>query len=46
MTTPTRLTPSEMVDTNLLRLFDLLYSTNSVTRSAELLGLSQPTVSI
>jgi DNA-binding transcriptional LysR family regulator len=35
-----------MVDTNLLRLFDLLYSTNSVTRSAELLGLSQPTVSI
>lgn len=46
MTTQTRLTPSEMVDTNLLRLFDLLYSTNSVTRSAELLGLSQPTVSI
>ncbi|WP_175456071.1 LysR family transcriptional regulator [Polaromonas sp. JS666] len=40
------MTPSEMVDTNLLRLFDLLYSTNSVTRSAELLGLSQPTVSI
>jgi len=46
MTAPTRLAPSEMVDTHLLQLFDLLYSTNSVTRSAELLGLSQPTVSI
>jgi DNA-binding transcriptional LysR family regulator len=33
-------------DVNLLRLFDLLYSTHSVTRSAEQLGLSQPTVSI
>src|SRR3982750_1724454 len=46
MTTPIRSSASDMVDTNLLRLFDLLYSTNSVTRSAELLGLSQPTVSI
>jgi DNA-binding transcriptional LysR family regulator len=45
MNTPVRLAPSDMVDTNLLRLFDLLYSTHSVTRSAELLGLSQPTVS-
>jgi DNA-binding transcriptional LysR family regulator len=33
-------------DVDLLRLFDLLYSTHSVTRSAEQLGLSQPTVSI
>src|SRR5688500_16796290 len=33
-------------DVNLLRLFDLLYSTHSVTRTAEQLGLSQPTVSI
>jgi len=33
-------------DVNLLRLFDLLYSTHSVTRSAEQLSLSQPTVSI
>jgi DNA-binding transcriptional LysR family regulator len=30
----------------LLRLFELLYSTGSVTRSAEQLGQSQPTVSI
>jgi DNA-binding transcriptional LysR family regulator len=30
----------------LLRLFELLYGTGSVTRSAELLGQSQPTVSI
>ncbi|MGE0313656.1 MAG: LysR family transcriptional regulator [Lautropia sp.] len=33
-------------DVQLLRLFDLLYRTQSVTRSAALLGLSQPTVSI
>ncbi len=33
-------------DVNLLRLFDLLYSTHSVTRTAEHLSLSQPTVSI
>jgi DNA-binding transcriptional LysR family regulator len=33
-------------EVNLLRLFDLLYSTHSVTRAAEQLGLSQPTVSI
>jgi DNA-binding transcriptional LysR family regulator len=33
-------------DVHLLRLFDLLYGTHSVTRSAEQLGLSQPTVSI
>lgn len=37
---------SALPDVNLLRLFDLLYSTHSVTRSAEQLGLSQPTVSI
>lgn len=34
------------LDTRLLRLFELLYSTHSVTRAAEQLGLSQPTVSI
>jgi len=42
-------TPAEgaaLPDVNLLRLFDLLYSTHSVTRAAEQLGLSQPTVSI
>jgi DNA-binding transcriptional LysR family regulator len=33
-------------DTRLLRLLDLLYDTRSVTRAAEHLGLSQPTVSI
>lgn len=37
---------SALPEVNLLRLFDLLYSTHSVTRSAEQLGLSQPTVSI
>lgn len=39
-------TDTRLVDVKLLRLFDLLYSTGSVTRSAELLGQSQPTVSI
>jgi len=34
------------IDFKLLRLFDLLYTTNSVTRCADLLGQSQPTVSI
>lgn len=34
------------IDIKLLRLFDLLYSTHSVTRSAELLGQSQPTISV
>ena len=33
-------------DPKLLQLFDVLYSTRSVTRSAEQLGQSQPTVSI
>lgn len=36
----------QLPDVHLLRLFDLLYSTHSVTRAAEQLGLSQPTVSI
>jgi DNA-binding transcriptional LysR family regulator len=36
----------ELPDVHLLRLFDLLYSTHSVTRAAQQLGLSQPTVSI
>ncbi|WP_022980954.1 LysR family transcriptional regulator [Ideonella sp. B508-1] len=35
-----------LLDPKLLRLFDALYATRSVTRSAELLGLSQPTLSI
>lgn len=35
-----------LLDLKLLRLFDLLYSTGSVTRAAEQLGQSQPTVSI
>ena len=34
-----------LLSVKLLRLFDLLYSTNSVTRAAEQLGQSQPTVS-
>lgn len=37
---------ASLLDTKLLRLFDLLYSTRSVTRAAEQLGQSQPTVSI
>ncbi len=35
-----------LIDPKLLRLLDLLYVTGSVTRAAELLGQSQPTVSI
>jgi DNA-binding transcriptional LysR family regulator len=35
-----------LLDIKLLRLFDLLYATGSVTRAAEHLGQSQPTVSI
>lgn len=35
-----------LLDVKLLRLLDLLYSTRSVTRAAERLGQSQPTVSI
>jgi len=37
---------TNLLDVKHLRLFDLLYSTHSVTRSSELLGQSQPTVSI
>ena len=33
-------------DVRLLRLFELLYSTHSVTQSAQQLGLAQPTVSL
>jgi len=36
----------DLIDVKLLRLFDQLYSTRSVSRSAERLGQSQPTVSI
>lgn len=35
-----------LVDAQLLRLLDLLYRTRSVTKAAEVLGLSQPTLSI
>lgn len=35
-----------LIDIRLLRLLDALHSTGSVTRAAELLGQSQPTVSI
>jgi len=41
------LTPDAgLLDVRLLRLFDLIYSTNSVTRAALQMGQSQPTVSI
>jgi DNA-binding transcriptional LysR family regulator len=36
----------KLLDLKLLRLFDSLYNTRSVTRAAEALALSQPTVSI
>lgn len=37
---------SDLFDAKLLRLFDLLHHTGSVTKAAEELGLSQPTISI
>lgn len=40
------MSPSEFPDTHLLKLFDLLYTTRSVTRAAEQMGLLQPTASI
>ena len=44
---PESATPtSDLFDAKLLRLFDLLHHTGSVTRASEELGLSQPTVSI
>ena len=39
-------TDTQLLDIKLLRLLDQLYTTRSVTRSAEALGQSQPTVSI
>jgi DNA-binding transcriptional LysR family regulator len=36
----------QLLDAKMLRLFELLYTTGSVTRAAEQLGQSQPTVSI
>ncbi|OXI93335.1 MULTISPECIES: LysR family transcriptional regulator [Burkholderia] len=38
--------PTDLPDLKLLQLFDLLYDTRNVTRVAEQLGQSQPTVSI
>lgn len=35
-----------LIDVKLLRLFEMLYTTHSVTRCADLLGQSQPTISI
>lgn len=40
------LDPDALPELKLLRLFDVLYATHSVTRAAEQLGQSQPTVSI
>src|SRR5687768_16065198 len=37
---------ASLLDVKLLRLFDVLYSTGSVTRCAERLSQSQPTISI
>lgn len=37
---------NSLVDLKLLRLFDLMYTTRSVSRCAEQLGQSQPTISI
>jgi DNA-binding transcriptional LysR family regulator len=37
---------TSLLDPKLLHLFEVLYTTGSVTRAAELLGQSQPTVSI
>jgi len=45
MTTPPDL-DATLIDPKLLRLLDVLYRTRSVTRAAELLAQSQPTVSI
>ena len=42
----TNQTDANLLDLKHLRLFDLLYTTHSVTRSSELLGQCQPTVSI
>ena len=44
--TPPAGSPLALLDLKLLQLFDVLYQTRSVTRAAERLGLSQPTVSI
>ena len=38
--------PATLPDPKLLQLFDVLYGTHSVTRAADELGVSQPTVSI
>lgn len=42
----THLSAADLPDARLLRLFDLLYATRSVTRAAETLGQTQPTVSL
>jgi DNA-binding transcriptional LysR family regulator len=50
MTIPNTLGPgakdAALLDVRLLRLFDLLYRTRSVTKTAEALGQAQPTISI
>lgn len=40
------MSPTDLPDLKLLQLFDLLYETRNVTRVAEQLGQSQPTISI
>ena len=40
------MSPTELPELKLLQLFDVLYDTRSVTRVAEQLGQSQPTISI
>jgi DNA-binding transcriptional LysR family regulator len=37
---------ASLLDVKLLRLFDLIYSTGSVTQAAEMMGQRQPTASI
>ena len=44
-TRPAELDP-DLLDIRLLRMFELIYSTRSVTRAAEQLGQKQPTISI
>lgn len=46
MKTTAQDTDPDLLDHKLLRLFDLIYSTRSVTRAAELMGQRQPTASI
>ena len=46
MKKPPSVAEADLLDLNQLRLFELLYETASVTRSAEQLGQSQPAISV